>query len=307
MSFADRLDDAVRALQHPCIVGLDPHPDLLPPEFAVVRDERAARAERAQALGAFCFELIDVCAGRVAALKPQSAFFELFGADGALAWERVVARAHAAGLLVIGDVKRGDIASTAAAYATAYLEGLPGADAASLCDAITINPYLGDDSLQPFVDACARSGKGAFVLVRTSNAGSARFQLRGDPPLACEVADAVHAFGAGLVGRSGWSSIGAVVGATHAAELRAFRARMPATPFLLPGYGAQGAGAADVVDAFHGAGPSGALVTSSRAIAFAYRAGPHAGRPWKDAAHAALDGMIADVRRALLGRPVARS
>jgi orotidine-5'-phosphate decarboxylase len=307
VSFADRLDAAVRAVRNPCLVGIDPHLELLPPEFEAARDARAPRAARAEALARFCTELIDDCAGRVAAIKPQSAFFEVLGADGAAAWERVVAHAHRAGLLVIGDVKRGDIASTAAAYATAFLEGLPGADPASLCDAITINPYLGDDALKPFVEACARCGKGLFVLVRTSNPGSTRFQMRGDAPLAFEVADAVHAQGAALVGASGWSSLGAVVGATHADELFAFRERMPRAPFLVPGYGAQGATAADVVGAFREGEASGALINSSRAIAFAYRAGPHAGRPWREAARAALDDMIADVGRALAERPRRRA
>ena len=304
MSFADRLDAAVRAVKNPCLVGIDPHVDLLPPEFEAARDARAPRAERAAEVQRFCTELIDVCASRVAAIKPQSAFFELFGADGAVAWEAVVAHAHKKGLLVIGDVKRGDIASTAAAYASALLEGLPGTDKDSLCDAITVNPYLGEDALQPFVEACARSGKGIYVLVRTSNPGSPRFQLRGDPPLAYEVADVVRALGAPLVGRSGWSSVGAVVGATHAAELCAFRERLPETPLLLPGYGAQGATAADLAGAFPGPGPSGALVNSARGIAFAHRAGPHAGRPWKDAAAAALSDMIAEVGRALAERPL---
>lgn len=302
MTWSDTLENAVAAAGNPCLLGLDPHLDLLPDAFAVARDPQATRMKRAQALAEFCWELIDVCAGQVAAVKPQSAFFEVFGADGVDAWESVVTRAHEAGLLVIGDVKRSDIASTAAAYASAFLTGVPGGDTASLCDAITINPYLGDDAVQPFVDACRTSGKGLYVLVRTSNAGGARFQLAGDPPLAHLVADAVAAWGADLVGESGWSSVGAVVGATHPAELAAFRARMPRTPFLLPGYGAQGAGAADVLGAFPGPGLSGGLINSSRGIAFAYRARRFAEMHWKDAARAALDEMIADVAAAFRDR-----
>jgi len=307
VSFSDALEDAVARVGNPCLLGLDPHLDLLPDEFAVARDPNATRQKRAQALAEFCWGLLDVCEGKVACVKPQSAFFEVFGADGIDAWESVVTRAHEADLLVIGDVKRSDIASTAAAYATAFLTGVPGGDDVSLCDAITINPYLGDDSVQPFVDACKTAGKGVFVLVRTSNKGGARFQLAGDPPLAHRVADAVAEWGADLVGTSGWSSVGAVVGATHPDELAAFRERMPRTPFLLPGYGAQGAGADDVLGAFPGPGISGGLINSSRGIAFAYRKDEHRGKHWKDAARDALDAMIADVggafeRRTSAGR-----
>src|SRR5262245_12178812 len=189
-NFADRLEAALERVRTPALVGIDPHLELLPAPFAVARDPRAPRAERAAAVETFCKELIDLVAGAVAAVKPQSAFFEVLGADGALAWERVVAHAHAAGLLVIGDVKRSDIASTAAAYASAYLEGLPGMPRAHLCDAVTLNPYLGSDSLAPFVDACRRVGGGLFVLVRTSNEGSREFQAHGEPPLCERVAAA---------------------------------------------------------------------------------------------------------------------
>src|SRR5436190_1972170 len=124
--FADRLEDAVARRGNPCLVGLDPHLDALPEEYARARDASAPRAERARAVGDFLTALIDVAAERVAAVKPQSAFFEIFGADGAAAWERVVGAAHDAGLIVIGDVKRGDIDSTARAYARAFLEGPDG-------------------------------------------------------------------------------------------------------------------------------------------------------------------------------------
>ena len=301
MNFADRLDAALERVRTPALVGIDPHLDLLPAPFAVARDARASRSERAAALEAFARELVGLVAGRVAAVKPQSAFFELLGADGVAAWERVVAHAHACGLIVIGDVKRSDIASTAAAYAGAFLEGLPGGERDSLCDAITLNPYLGSDSLLPFLDACERTDAGLFVLVRTSNEGGAEFQNHGEPPLCERVADAVAALGARLVGRSGLSSLGAVVGATQREELARLRARMPRAILLLPGYGAQGATARDVRAAFPDrARPwRGALVNSSRGVAFAWREKRHAGRDWKDAASAALDEMIAELGAAL--------
>ena len=299
MSYADRLDDAAHRVGNPCLVGLDPHLDLLPEEFAVARDPRAPRRDRAGALAEFCFQVLELCAGRVAVVKPQSAFFEVFGADGVDAWEAVVTRAHEAGLLVIGDVKRGDIASTARAYAHAFLGGLPGSDRDALCDAVTIQPYLGDDSIEPFLETCAEVGGGVYVLVRTSNPGGGRLQQHGDPPLAHVVAEAVARWGEPLVGDCGFSSVGAVVGATHPAELKSLRALMPRTPLLLPGYGAQGAGVNDVLAAFPQAGPRGALINSSRGITFAYRQERFAGQPWKDAALAALEEMIAEVSGAL--------
>lgn len=301
MNFADRLDAALERVRTPALVGIDPHLDLLPAPFAVARDAHAPRAERAAALEAFSKQLIELVAGKVAAVKPQSAFFELLGADGALAWERVVAHAHGAGLLVIGDVKRNDIASTAAAYATAFLEGLPGAPREHLCDAITLSPYLGSDSLVPFVEACARAQAGVFVLVRTSNERSAEFQEHGEPPLCERVADAVTALGAGLVGTCGYSSVGAVVGATHPAELARLRQHLPRAVLLLPGYGAQGAAARDVRGAFPDQKRPwrGALVNSARGVAFAWREKQHAGRSWQDATRAALESMIGELRAAL--------
>jgi len=301
MNFADRLDAAMERVRTPALVGIDPHLDLLPAPFAVARDARAPRAERAAAVEAFCTELVDLVAGKVAAVKPQSAFFEVLGADGALAWERVVAHARAAGLLVIGDVKRSDIASTAAAYATAFLEGLPGTPREHLCDAITLNPYLGSDSLVPFVDACKRADAGLFVLVRTSNEKSAEFQQHGAPPLCERVADAVTALGASLTGASGFSSLGAVVGATHPEELERLRRHLPRAVLLLPGYGAQGASARDVRTAFTDPRRPwrGALVNSSRGVAFAWREKAHAGRTWQDATRNALDHMLAELAAAL--------
>jgi orotidine-5'-phosphate decarboxylase len=289
-NYADRLDAAISRAGNACLVGLDPHPSMLPEEFAAARTS-PSRAERAAAAGDFLSEIIDLVAGQVPAVKPQSALFEIHGPDGAAAWERVVRAARAAGLLVIGDVKRGDIDSTARAYATAFLEGAYSGDDAR-CDAITINPYLGTDSVKPFLETCGRTGTGVYVLVRTSNPGGGLFQEHGEPPLYLRVADAVVEWGSSLVGRCGLSSVGAVVGATHPSELALLRARMPATPFLIPGYGAQGAGAAEVAGGFLPGG-RGALVNSSRGILFAWREPRFAGMHWKDATRAALAEMIA--------------
>ena len=296
MNFADRLDAAVREKSSPCLLGLDPHLSLLPEEYAVASDAAAPRAARAEAVSDFLCSLTDLCADRVAVVKPQSAFFEVLGADGAAAWERVVSHAHSRGLLVIGDVKRGDIASTAAAYATAFLEGSGDAEDPALCDAITVNPFLGSDTLDPFLEVARRTGKGLYVLVRTSNPGSGDLQEHGDPPLVHKLCEHVTRWGAEMVGECGLSSVGAVVGATHAAALADLRGRLPHTPLLLPGFGAQGAGPEDVKPGFT-AGLSGAIVNSSRGIAFAYRKADTT--DWRAAADRAMDEMLSGLRGAL--------
>lgn len=293
MNYADRLEAAVLAKQSPCVIGLDPHLHLLPAQFKAAADPGASTADVAADVEDFLFEVIDAVHEFTPAVKPQSAFFEALGGAGVLVWERVVARAHDAGLLVIGDVKRGDIGSTAAAYARAFLTGGPGVDPRTLCDAITINPYLGTDSVTPFLEACREAGTGLYVLVRTSNPSSAELQAKGDPPLMHQVAALVDTWGSGLVGETGFSSVGAVVGATHPAELRDLRARMPRTPLLLPGYGAQGAGAEDVAGGFS-SGLSGALVNSSRGVLFAGGDRPD----WKDACREAAQAMAAELRAA---------
>ena len=216
------------------VVGLDPFPD------------RVTEPE------AFCKRIIDAVASHAVAVKPQSAFFEARGWQGVRAFERVCDYARAAGLLVIADTKRGDIGTTAQAYVDAVR---PHADAA------TVNPYLGGDSVQPFLDAC-RDGFGIFVLVKTSNPGSGDVQ---DARL--EDGRRVWELVAEHVSRWGreFPSVGAVVGATYPEELATARARLPAALFLLPGVGAQGATAADCAPAF--AGP--ALVSASRAVIFA--------------------------------------
>jgi orotidine-5'-phosphate decarboxylase len=295
LNFADRLAAAVEAKGAPIVVGLDPHLERLPEEFAAARDPNATRADRAGAVAEFLCGVIDVIAEHAPAVKPQSAFFEVLGPDGTAAWERVVSHAHAAELLVIGDVKRGDIGSTAAAYAQAFLTGIPGTPAASLCDAITVNPYLGSDSIAPFLEACRAHDKGLFVLLRTSNPSSAEFQEHGDPTLVDRVARAIDGWGEELLGEHGTSSVGAVVGATHPDELARLRALLPRTPFLIPGYGAQGGGARDVVGAF-GASSAGGLVNSSRGILFP---APRSGEDWRAATRRAVLDMAQELRAAL--------
>lgn len=297
MNYADRLEAAIAEKNTPALVGLDPHLDKLPEEFRAAHDPASSLEERARDVHAFLKAIIELVAPLVPAVKPQSAFFEELGAAGANAWEDVVRDSHAAGLQVIGDVKRGDIGSTSAAYARAYFAS---GDPATRCDAITINPYLGTEGVEPFLEQCMSSGTGLYILVRTSNPGSDHVQLHGDPPLYQKIAELVREWGnaSSLMGECGLSSIGAVVGATHPKEMATLRELMPTTPFLLPGYGAQGAGAADIVPGFL-EGQRGALVNSSRGILFASQSQKYASLSWRDAVVAATRDMIADLRAAL--------
>jgi orotidine-5'-phosphate decarboxylase len=277
-NFADRLAGAVERKRSQLVVGLDPRPDVLPVELRGEAQE--GREGAARACARFCLGLIDAVAPYVVAIKPQVAFFETLGADGIGAFEDVCAYARSAGLQVIADCKRGDIGSTARAYASAYLEGDP-----PLADALTVNPYLGRDSLEPYLAACRRDGAGIFCVVKSSNAGSADVQdlvLSDGRAVWQQVAELVAEWGADLVGEHGLSAVGAVVGATHPRAVGEARRLMPQSVLLLPGVGAQGATPADVARAFT-SGPASALVNVSRAVIYAFRV---SGMDWRSAAAA---------------------
>ena len=257
--FSDRLAEAVERKRSQLVVGLDPNPDLFPVELRGDPDVAGACAR-------FCCGIVDAVCSHAVAVKPQLAFFEALGAEGVRAFEDVSAYARAAGLLVIADGKRGDIGSTARAYATAYLER-------GVADALTVNPYLGADSVEPFLLAARRTSTAVFVLVRTSNAGSADLQelaLSDGRPLWHHVAQLVADWAAEAVGERGLSDVGAVVGATYPRAVGEARRLMPKAVLLLPGIGAQGATPADVARAFT-SGPASALVTVSRSVIYAFR------------------------------------
>ena len=269
VAFADRLALAVERKRSQLVVGLDPRIDLLPMEL---RGEAVlGRASAADAISRFCKGIVDAVAPYAVAVKPQVAFFEALGSDGWRALEEVCAYAREVGLLVIADAKRGDIGSTARAYSAAFLE--PDGTAPPLADALTLSPYLGHDSVEPFLLACRRYGAGVFFLVRTSNAGARDIQdatLSDGTALWQHVASLVHEWGEDLVGERGLSSVGAVVGATYPRAIGEARRAMPQAVLLLPGVGAQGATPADVARAFT-SGPSSAVVTASRSVIYAYR------------------------------------
>lgn len=271
MHFADELAQRVSGGLGPVCVGLDPVWERLPESVRrAAGGQGAGPAARGGAMGEFGCAVVGAVAGRVPAVKVQSGCFERYGSAGVAAMERVMGQARDAGLLVILDAKRGDIGVTAEHYAAAMFEGQ------SPADAVTVSPYLGMDTLEPFV---SRSGRGVFVLVRTSNAGSGWLQgeeLSAGGTVAHAVARGVAQLGAqpGRIGASGLSCVGAVVGATKAAEAESLRLAMPAQVFLVPGYGAQGGTAQDVQRMVRpqrtGAHDAGVLVTASRSVIYAY-------------------------------------
>jgi orotidine-5'-phosphate decarboxylase len=265
--FADRLAESVERKHSQLVVGLDPVVERLPGELRA--EAERGRPDAASAFARFCCDLVDAVEPHAVAVKPQSAFFEALGADGVRAFEEVCDYARAAGLLVIADAKRGDIGSTARAYAAAFVE--PRGDADPLADAVTLSPYLGGDSLEPFLAACRRNGAGLFCLVKTSNPGSGDVQdvsLADGRRLWEHVAELVHEWGDDLVGDRGLSAVGAVVGATFPREVAQARTLLPQAVLLLPGIGAQGGAPADVAAAF-GADPASALVSASRSVIYA--------------------------------------
>src|SRR5712671_2148543 len=253
-SFTQELASRIHSGAAPAVVGLDPRPDALPAKLL----PDAPAPER---IVAFYQQAMPALARHVVAVKPNIAFFESFGAAGFLAYEKTCAAARAAGLLVIGDVKRGDIGSTAQAYADGHFQW---------ADALTLHPYLGRDSVEPFLQRCRPGpggGKAVFVLVRTSNPGAKDFQdLRvGSEPLCEVVAKAVEGWGREFADEAGYAPVGAVVGATWPQELARLRALLPRAWLLLPGTGAQGGKVAELAPAFDRRG-LGALVTQSRGV-----------------------------------------
>jgi orotidine-5'-phosphate decarboxylase len=277
--FGDRLAEAVERRGSQLVLGLDPVLDLLPVELQ--GDAHDTPAARADAVARFCRGLIDAAAPSCVAVKPQLAFFEALGFHGMRAFEDACSYAREAGLLVIADAKRGDIGSTARAYAAAYLE--PRDDGTPVADAATVNAYLGRESVEPFLAACKRHGSGIFVVVKTSNEGSADVQdlrLRDDNLVWRHVAALARDWGEEHVGERGLSSVGLVVGATYPRAVGEARRLCPQQVLLLPGIGAQGAGPADVARAFT-SGPASALVSVSRQIDYAFRS---VGGDWRTAA-----------------------
>jgi len=269
--FADQLIEAIRSKGTPCVVGLDPNIALMPESFRRTHqlDEDCDNATAAAGILAYNEMVLDAVADLVPAVKPQSAYFEQFGSAGILALEKTIASARSRGLLVILDVKRNDIGSTSAAYARAYLR--PNTPTES--DSITLLPYLGEDSLEPFISTATEYGKGLFVCVKTSNPGSQDIQDRraGGLPIHTHVANMLAPHAQKTKGRNGYGLVGAVVGATWPDAARSLRAALPHSLFLVPGIGAQGGDPAALKPFFQDG--IGAVVAASRSIMYPHRFG----------------------------------
>jgi orotidine-5'-phosphate decarboxylase len=265
--FSDRLAESIRKTGSPCVVGLDPRIDLMPAFIKSGRSAPTADALRS-VIRDFHELVLDTIAGLASVVKPQLAFFEQYGSAGIQAFEDTVQAAKQRGLLVIADGKRNDVDSTAEAYATAYL-GKKAFDV----DAMTVTPYLGRDSMLPYVDACREHGKGIFIVLKTSNPGSRDYQDRvlqdTGRPLYETIAQTIRDFGEGLVGEAGYSSIGAVIGATFPEDASRLRALLPRSFILVTGYGAQGASSRGAAACFNTDG-LGAIVNSSRGITYSF-------------------------------------
>ena len=299
--YADKLEAAIRDRGTPAVVGLDPVMERLPASLSPSQDALDAAVA---AVEAFCRGVIDVVAPIVPAVKPNIAFFEALHAPGLAAFARVVAHAHARGLLVIGDIKRGDIGSTAKLYAEGHLAKprFADVDPAGVPDAVTLAGYLGENAIRPFIDVAREQGKGLYVLVRPSEPKADEVHEFGDGRRFYEhMAALVRSWGAAddLIGTSGLSCVGAVVAAKDAASTAALRAALPQTPFLVPGYGAQGGTAEDCRPCFRTDG-TGAVINASRSVIYAFRkpelAATH-GDNWQACVADACRVFAADVGR----------
>lgn len=278
LPFIDRLAEAIKAKNSVVCMGLDPVLDKIPGSIVTKAEANhgPTLTAAAEALLNFNKGLIDATHDLVPVIKPQAAFYEALGFQGMWAFEETCKYAAAKGVLVLADVKRGDIGSTAEAYADAFLgetKVYGNKVQISEIDAVTVNPYMGYDGVKPFIQKAKKFGKGVFVLVKTSNPSSGDFQDRVVDESGLKVHEIaghlVESWGSDDIGACGYSLVGAVVGATFPAELERLREVMPTTFFLIPGYGAQGGTAADVAKAF-GADGLGAVVNSSRGLIYAY-------------------------------------
>ena len=303
----NKLINNIKRTNAPIVVGLDPMLSYIPEQV-----QRKAFAEygetlegAAEAIWQFNKEIIDNTYDIIPAVKPQIAMYEQFGIPGLEAFSRTVKYAKEKNLVVIGDVKRGDIGSTSAAYAVAHLGKVNvGTKTYSAFDQdfATVNPYLGSDGIKPFIDVCKEEKKGIFILVKTSNPSSGEFQDRivDGRPLYEWVGQKVAEWGADCMG-DGYSYVGAVVGATYPEMGRTLRKVMPKSFILVPGYGAQGGKGADLVDFFNEDG-LGAIVNSSRGIIAAYKNEKYASygaENFGDASRAAVIDMVSDINGAL--------
>jgi orotidine-5'-phosphate decarboxylase len=281
-AFVDRLIDEIALKESCAVVGLDPQLELLPPALLEPLYQKYGHTleSAGRAAEEFCRRVVDVVAPHVAAVKVQLGCFERLGWMGMKACADTIRHAQEKGLLVILDGKRADVGVTAEAYAQGYLGEVAVAEVPQTpwgADAITVNPYLGWDGIQPFVEVAKEYGKGVFVLVKTSNLSSGQVQdlVAEGRPVYAHLAGLVASWAEELMGTHGYSSLGAVVAATFPRDAARIRTLMPRSYFLVPGYGAQGGTAQDVIPSFNPDG-AGAIINSSRAVIYAYYQPPYA-------------------------------
>ncbi len=305
-NFIDKLVDKIERKGSCSVVGLDPQLESIPGEIinSAFKKNGGLLENAARAIGDFNRQVIDVVQPHVAILKLQVAFYELLGVWGLKAYSDTITYAKERDLVVIGDIKRGDVSHTAEAYAVAHLgvtEFRGMREAAFAVDAVTLNPYLGSDSIVPFIKLAKRYGKGLFILVKTSNPSSKEIQdlPSGRRVVHQRVADQVDTWGKEVIGKRGYSSIGAVVAPTDRETVRVLRSLMPNAYFLVPGYGVQGGRAEDLINCFNKDG-LGAIVNSSRGIINAYAREPwrekFGMKQWEDAVEQAIMEMNEELK-----------
>lgn len=307
----DRLIRKIKGTNAPIVVGLDPMMKFVPEYIkqAAFREHGETLEGAAEAIWQFNKGIVDAVYDLIPAVKPQIAMYEQFGIPGLTAYKRTVDYCREKDLVVIGDIKRGDIGSTSEAYAVGHLGKVQvGSKMYSPFDVdfATVNPYLGSDGVKPFVKVCKEEGKGIFVLVKTSNPSSGELQdkLTDGRPVYELVGEQVAVWGEECMGDGAYSNVGAVVGATYPEQGRILRKLMPKTFILVPGYGAQGGKGADLVHFFNEDG-LGAIINSSRGIIAAYKQEQysHFGEQgYADAARTAVLAMREDIAKALNGR-----
>ncbi len=308
-NFADRLIAAIWEKKSCVVVGLDPYFNLIPDAVKKkpIISRKPSLEYAARVVLEFNMQVIDLIAPHVGVVKPQIAFYELYGWWGVWAYAETIKYAKYKGLIVIGDVKRGDVPSTAEAYAAAHIGEVHIDDiveTAFAADAVTVNPFMGADSLLPFINTAKKHRKGVFILVKTSNPSSGEFQdiVCGERKLHEIIAQKTNEWGGALLGKNGYSAIGAVVGATYSHEIEILREIMPNAYFLVPGYGAQGATAKDIKHCFNPDG-LGAIINASRSILYAYNSSPwrekYGVNGWKDATLEAVIKMNEEIREIL--------